>query len=216
MRMLLCLSACVLLVGCSQDGNVTIHNYSGPDLEVDLDGATYLLDDGETVTKQVHIGRKFIFGPDDRAVAIRGIGYCKLPFEEIVFVGDGGTVLYTVFGDAGYIDICNETGYTVELYLSWSGDPSWGDPVELVPDGYCTLWMLEEGYWDMLAVTIEGQFEEYNIPISPCMTEAYDLLAPALTKARSTGLKSPGVSAPSDVGGKELRKKHKGTRAGEN
>ncbi len=43
-----------------------------------------------------------------------------------------------------------------------------------------------------------------------------DLLAPALTKARSTGLKSPGVSAPSDIGGKELRKKHKGTRTGEN
>jgi hypothetical protein len=199
-----------LLIGCSTEGDLTIHNDSGPYLEVRVDGAAFLLDDGETVTKRIDLGRKFLFGPDEKAVSIRGEGECKLPFNDMVLVNDERTVLYTVFGDAGYIDICNQTGYTIELYLSPCADASWGEPLELVPDGYCTYWMLERGCWDMLAVTIEGDFEEYNILISPCETEAYDLIAASLTKGdKSTGLKM----APGRTGTKELRKVNKGVRA---
>lgn len=210
MRPFVCVCACLLLIGCSTQGDLTIHNDSGPDLEVTVDGSTFLLYDGETVTKRIELGRKFIFGPDDKAVAIRGEGYCKLPFEDMVVINEDRNVLYNVFGDAGYIDICNETGYTLELYLSSCADASWGEPLELVPTGYCTMWMLERGCWDMLAVTIQGDFEEYNILIGQCETESYDLIAASLTKgAKSTGIKM----APGRTGTKELRKQPKGMRS---
>jgi len=201
-----------LLIGCSQEGDLSVHNDSGPDLEVNMDGSSYLLDDGDTVTKRIDLGRKFIFGPDEQGILVWGEGYCKLPFEDVVVVDDGRNAVYSVYGDAGYIDICNETGFTVELYLSPSIDNSWGDPVELVPSSYCTLWMLEEGYWDMLAVTIEGQYEEYDILIAQCATEAYDLLAASLTKVRTTGVKAPRASSPATATGRELRKLNKGSR----
>ena len=65
MRLLPIASLLLLLLACSQDGDVTVHNDSGPYLEVAMDGSAYLLDDGESVTKRIDIGRKFIFGPDD-------------------------------------------------------------------------------------------------------------------------------------------------------
>ena len=70
MRPFVFMCACLLLIGCSTQGDLTIHNDSGPDLEVSVDGSTFLLHDGETVTKRIDLGRKFIFGPDDKAVAI--------------------------------------------------------------------------------------------------------------------------------------------------
>lgn len=201
--------ACLLLIGCSTEGEVSIHNGSGPDLEVSVDGATYLLDDGEVVNKRVNLGRKFIFGPDDKVVAVHGDGYCKLPFDDYVVVDEDRTVIYSVFGDAGYIDICNQTGYTIELYLSPCSDGSWGESLELVPSGWCTMWMLEQGCWDMLAVTIQGEFEQYDIQIFPCETAAYDLVSATLTKDKTTGsLKA----APAREGSKALRKQSRGMR----
>jgi hypothetical protein len=202
MRPLLYLCACLLLAGCSTEGDITIHNDSGPQLFVTVDGTTFCMDDGEIVTKRIDLGRKFIFGPDDRVVTVRGEGYCKLPFEDFVTIEEDRNVVYSIFGDAGYIDICNLTGYTLELYLSSCADGSWGEPLELVPDGRCTTWMLEEGCWDMLAVTLQGEFEEYNIPISRCGTQRYDLVSASLTKMESSGAKR----APARSGSTELRK----------
>ena len=201
--------ACLLLFGCSTEGDLSIHNDSGPDLEVAVDGSTFLLDDGEVVTKRIELGRKFIFGPDDKVVSVRGEGYCKLPFDDFVVIDEDRNVVYSVFGDAGYIDICNQTGYTLELYLSWCSDGSWGEPLELVPDGWCTMWMLEDGCWDMLAVTVQGDIEEYNIFISQCETEVYDLVSASFTKDKTTeGAKR----VPARTGPKELRKQTKGMR----
>jgi hypothetical protein len=201
--------ACLLLIGCSTEGELSIHNDSGPDLEVSVDGSTYLLDDGEVVYKRIELGRKFIFGPDDKVVAVRGEGYCKLPFDDFVVVDENRTVIFSVFADAGYIDICNETGYTMELYLTPCSDGSWGDPLELVPDGWCTMWMLEHGCWDMLAVTVQGEFEEYNIHIFPCETAEFALVSASLTKDKGSG---PSKSAPAREGSKKLRKQTKGMR----
>jgi hypothetical protein len=202
--------ACLALIGCSTEGDLTIHNDSGPDLEVTVDGSTYLLYDGETVTKRIELGRKFIFGPDNKVVAVHGDGYCKLPFDDRVAVDEDCNVVYTVYGDAGYIDICNETGHTLELYLSSCAEATWGYPLEMVPDGYCTTWMLEQGCWDMLGVTIEGDLEEYNILILPCETESYDLVSSSL----KAGPKNGGIKmAPGRPGAEDLRKQPKGLRS---
>jgi hypothetical protein len=210
MRLLLIASVLLLFLGCSQDGDVTVQNHSGPYLEVSMDGSTYLLDDGESVTKRIEVGRKFLFGPDDKAVAVSGEGECKWPFREVILVEDERNAIFTVHGDAGYIDVCNQTGYTLELYLSSCSDDSWGDPLELVSDGYCTTWMVEAGCWDMLAVTIEGEYEEYNIGITPCYVAAYDLLPVSLTRAKiSSGLKK----GPAREGPKDLKKKQVTSRA---
>lgn len=210
MRSICYVCACLLFIGCSAEGDLTIHNDSGPDLWVTVDGASYLLADGEIVTKRIYLGRKFIFGPDDKVVAVRGDGYCKLPFDEYVLVDENRNAVFSVFGDAGYIDVCNQTGHTLELYLSSCSDQSWGEPLELVPDGWCTTWMLEEGCWDMLGVTVQGEIEEYNIFISQCETEAYDLFAASVTKDKTGG----GVKrAPAREGSTVLRKQAKGMRA---
>ena len=209
MRPMLFVCACLLLVGCSTEGDLTIHNDSGPWLEVTVDGSSFLLDEDESLTKRIDLGRGFIFGPDDKAVSVRGEGYCKFPFNDMVLVDQDRSTVYNVFGDAGYIDICNQTGYILELYLSSCGDADWGEPLELVPDGWCTTWMLEEGCWDMSAVTIEGSYEEYGVMILQCETEGYDLLAASLSKTKTGGAKL----APLRGDEKDLRKQARGWRA---
>lgn len=208
MKRLLYAGVALLLVGCSHEGEVTVENRSGPYLEVGMDGSSYLLDDGERVTKRIDMGRS-VFGPEDLAIEVYGDGECKLPFTEIVPVEDERNTLVTIYGDAGYIDICNETGRTLELYLTSCADETWGDPLEMILDGYCSTWMVEEGCWDMLAVTIEAEFEEYNIRIMPCDVVAYDLLPPALNKVKgSSTLKR----APARDGETGLRKKKTDSR----
>jgi hypothetical protein len=196
-KRLICALAAVMAAGCSQEGSVTVHNRSGPDLNVRVDGASFYLDDGEVVTKPVDIGRKFIFGPDDRAVAVSGEGYCKWPFDDVVAVTDGRNTLIEVYGDAGYFDICNVSGHTLELYLSPCESPTWGDPLEMISDGYCTTWMVEEGCWDMLLVSIAGEYEELDVYIVPCDMAAYDIEPPQLMRASGARSKSFGAASVS-------------------
>jgi hypothetical protein len=209
-KRLLYASVVLLLFGCAQDGDVTVENRSGPYLEVSMDGSTYLLDDGEVVTKRVDIGRTFIFGPDDRPLTVAGEGECKFPFSEVVLVEDERNTLVTIYGDAGYVDICNQTGRTLELYLTPCADASWSDPLEMILDGYCTTWMVEEGCWDMLAVSLEGEFEDYGIRVLPCDVVEYDLLPPALATVKGS---SPLKAMPARDGKADLRKKKTSERA---
>jgi len=203
-KLFLCALAVVLVAGCSQEGSVTVHNQSGPDLEVRVDGARYFLGDGQVATKQVDIGRKFLFGPDDRAVVVSGEGYCKWPFDDVVPVTDERNTLVELYGDAGYFDICNVSGYTLELYLSPCESPTWGDALELVPGGYCTTWMVGQGCWDMLVVSIAGQFEVLDAYIVPCDMAVYDIEPVQLVQSVDTAKKQFG---PLDVSGNEDEKR---------
>ena len=211
MKWLLYLCALFLIAGCSQEGDLTVTNEAGPDLEIALDGNMYLLDDGESITKTVNLGRGFIFGPEDELVSVAGEGYCKWDFYELILMEDQMNSLFTVYGDAGYFDICNMTGYAFELYLSpcWADD--WGDPLEIVRDGMCTTWKVEDGCWDMMAVSIDAQFEDFNVFISPCEVAVYDILPAAMTRGKQPGLKT--APAREITGSGELKKKKTGERA---
>jgi hypothetical protein len=204
--------ACSLLffAGCSTEGDLSIHNHSGPDLEVAVDGNTYLLDDRESMTAQVNLGRQFIFGPEDKLVSVAGEGYCKWDFYELILVEQDQNSDFDVYGDAGYFDICNQTGYAFELYLSpcWADD--WGDPIEIVGDGQCTTWKVEDGCWDILVVSIDAQFEDFNVFISPCETAFYDIIPPSLTRTKATGPKR--AEARDATGSGDLKKRKTGGR----
>ncbi len=210
MKWLLCFCSLLLIVGCSQEGDLTVTNESGPDLEITVHGNSYLLDDGETLVKTVDLGRQFIFGPEEELVSVAGEGYCKWDFYELIAMEDEMNALFTVYGDAGYFDICNTTGYAFELYLSpcWAED--WGDPLEIVPDGACSTWKVEDGCWDIMTVTIDAQFEDFNVFISPCETAVYDILPASMTRGKQPGLKMAPARETSGSG--ELKKKKTGFR----
>jgi hypothetical protein len=210
MKWITCACFLLLAAGCTREGDLTVRNDSGPDLEVALDGGVYLLDDGESITKRINLGREFVFGPEDKLVSVAGEGYCKWDFYELVLVEHEMNTLFTVDGDAGYVDICNQTGYPFELYLSPCWEDEWGAPLEIVPDGQCTTWKVEDGCWDILTVSIDAQFEDYNVFISPCEVAVYDIPPPAMTKAKSTGLKRAVVRATTGSG--DLKKRKSGGR----
>ena len=213
----LCSAISVLfLLGCSQDGSITVHNQSGSSLELYMDGSSYHLYDGEVVTKPVEIGRKFIFGPDDRAVAVAGEGECKWPFEDVVVVVDNRSTVLDVYGDAGYFDICNVSGHALELYLSPCSSDDWGEPLELIRDGYCSTWMVEEGCWDMMTISIEGQFKDTRVFVAPCDVVVYDIEPVQLAQRGGGGaaIKSPIGGMFDEDASKGLRKKKTGTRVG--
>jgi hypothetical protein len=210
MKWLPYLCALLMIVGCTQEGDLSVTNESGPDLEIALDGSMYLLDDGETLVKTINLGREFIFGPEEELVSVAGEGYCKWDFYELIAMEDQMNSQFTVYGDAGYFDICNETGFAFELYLSpcWAED--WGDPLEIVRDGDCTTWKVEDGCWDMMTVSIETQFEDYDVFVSPCQVAVYDILPAAMTRGKQPVLKLAPAREPAGSG--ELKKKKTGQR----
>ena len=179
---------------CAQEGNVTVQNEAGPDLLVLMDGSSYLLDDGEAVTKEIKIGRKFIFGPDDKLIFVEGEGECKWPYSIGVTVKNDGNEFVTILGDAGYIDICNTSGYTLDLYLVTCSNPSWDDPIDVIPDGWCSTWQVEDGCWDLLVDATAGSFTDFNIGVAPCDVVGYDILPEDLTN--SSGPTSRSATEP--------------------
>jgi len=191
-KLLPCVLLALLITACSQEGRMTVVNESGPDLELWIEDSFYILDDGQSVTEDVDIGRKFIFGPDEKVVLIEGEGYCKWPFVQTVKVDNDAHKLIRIQGDAGFVDVCNETGELVQLYLVPCDWPTWDYAIDNIRDGRCSSWQVEYGCWDLLVEGTSGAFEELGIWINPCATALYTISAPALV---SKGMPPRGVSA---------------------
>lgn len=176
MKMLPCICILLCIVACSQTADITVDNYAGPDLAVEIDGKEYLLDDGESITQEIEIGKKFIFGPDDKCIPVEGEGLCRFHFSEMVTVEDGDHKILTIYGDAGYIGICNYTSDYLFLYLAPCAATSWGSVIDVLSPGECTPWIkVDIGCW-CFKVTNSGALEHCGIIITPCLAVPYDIV----------------------------------------
>lgn len=159
---------------CTQEAEIMVENRSGPDLEVEIDGAGYILDDNESVTQEIDIGKKFIFGPDDKCVLVEGEGFCKFHFSERMTVEDGDRTILTVYGDAGYVRIYNNTYDKLYLYLVPCESPTWGAPVDAIFPGNYSVWKVEVGCW-CFRVENAGSLEYCGINVTACSVETHTI-----------------------------------------
>jgi hypothetical protein len=150
MRVLLSIGILLLVVSCSQKGQITVRNESAKDIEVYIEGMGYILEPNVGVTQEIDIGRKFIFGPSDKKITIEGAGECVFPFIHIIKLEDEETKSVSIEGNAGTIILCNSyTSQELPLYLIPCGSQDWGEPVEYVPPLVCTAWVVEPGCWNV-------------------------------------------------------------------
>jgi hypothetical protein len=192
----------VFIVACSQEAEITVENCSGPDLEVEIDGAGYILDDGKSVTQEIDIGKKFVFGPDDKCVPVEGEGLCKFHFSERVTVEDGDHTILTVYGDAGYIRIYNNTNDALYLYLVTCDSPSWGLPVDDIFPGNYSSWKVEVGCW-CFRVQNSGSLEHCGIIVTSCSVETHIINQQRLQNEGGGSKTLSGYEPASDAARKE-------------
>lgn len=181
MKRLVLILALAALCSCSQKGEVEVDNESGSDLEVEIDGVSFVLDDGGYVIREIDIGSKFIFGPDEKDVRVWGEGTCKWAFSRGVTVRSDELTTVTVHGDAGYLQVCNSTLGTLALYISPCYETSWGDPDDYISSGSCSIWKLQVGCWDMKVSDGVGSYEDYDIIVMPCDLYDYTIVSAKMT-----------------------------------
>ena len=169
-----------LFAACSQKATITVENYAGPDVEVAMEGNIYVLDDGEAVTQEINIGRKFIFGPSGKTVLVEGVGFCKLPFAREVRVEDKDSRTVTLYEDAGTVTVCNYTGFDLPLFLSPCDAPTWGEPIDLIPPDVCAVWKVEVGCWDLKVGDDKELLLVEDIDVEACSIHSYNV-TPTLT-----------------------------------
>lgn len=170
----------ILFAGCTQEGEVGVHNLSGGDISLEIDGRSYYLYPGDRLIRSIEIGKKCIFGPDETRVLVTGEGDCLFYFSRMVRVRNDETNMLPVYGDAGLLTVINNTLYALDLYISPCSDPEWGSPCDYIPPGWEVTWKLSPGCWDVLGEDSQGGYADATFNILVCddaFFEIYDGLA---------------------------------------
>jgi hypothetical protein len=160
--------ACLVAVGCSQEGSVAVHNDTPRRVTGTIDALGFTADSGEVAVQKVAIGKKFITGPSDRHVEVIGKGPCVSPFTRDAYVRPGTTSHMTIEADAALVHVCNHTGTIAVIYIEFCSGPDWvllgglygGQCADLwVPAG-CYRFRANSGYTDALHIEL---CDEWNV-----------------------------------------------------
>jgi hypothetical protein len=164
----------LILAGCSDDGTLRIRNNSLEEIWYEVNnGSTEWLNSGESDSYSWKLSSS-IFGEEDKKVTVDyGGGYWFwYDYTLTKTVKPGKTVTVSIIGDAGEIEIWNNSSgfYIYYVWLSPSSDDDWGDDdlQGIIGPGYSVVWKVTVGDWDILLEDDWGdQFDSYNNYIAP-------------------------------------------------
>lgn len=191
------LLAVLSLFSCSQKADVEVVNLSEDELEGTIEGSSFFLDAGEAASKEVDIGAKFIFGPDEKTVVVRGEGPCVLPFSALVAVADGDLGQVVVHSDAGLITVENYRGYSIDVEIDACSGWGWG--TGSVAPGYYITWRGPIGCYEIYFYANSSLIGSDSDYLDACAEITY-----TFTVSRSghiVALKGTGAEEPVDISG---------------
>lgn len=164
----------LIAAGCTQKGEVGVDNRTDGNVFVRIDGRRYNLYPGDMIIREIEIGEKAVFGPDETRVLVSGEGDYVFYFSHMVRVRDDERTILPLYCEAGQLTIANNTFNDLDLYLVACYEPDWGSPADYIPAGSQVVWQLGPGCWDLL-LTAPGYSDIYQrfSNIIPC--EEYSL-----------------------------------------
>ena len=170
---ILLLLAVMTVFSCSQKATVEVENLSGATLSGTIDGQYYSIDPGETASEEIEIGRKFIFGTDEKTITVTGEGWCVLRFSQRETVKNEDVVSLSVDSDAGVITVENYTPYSADVYIESCSGLAWGSGT--VYSYYSSSWSVPVGCY-YIEIWVGGYFylsdSDY---LEPCTEITYSL-----------------------------------------
>ncbi len=141
------------LIGCSQDGDLTIVNDSASKFSGTLKGERIVIEPDKSITENIYIGKTFAFiGPDEIDVILAGKAWTKREFIEEVTVKSGETTTYRIVDDAGACYIQNMYGDIITaIAIKRCTDQEFGPNLmeREINTGRGFLLQLDEGCWDV-------------------------------------------------------------------
>lgn len=150
LRRLAALGLILIAAGCTQEGEVGLNNRTGGGVSGEIDGSNYYMDPGDLIMKEIEIGKKCVFGPDETRVSVSGEGDCLFYFSDMLRVRDDEKSVLPLYGDAGLLTVINDTPHALDLYLVACSSTDWGTPCDHIPAGSQVTWKLSPGCWDVL------------------------------------------------------------------
>jgi len=151
----------VLIFGCSAEGDIEVHNRTGAQLNIEIDGDRYELEAYEHAKKSYTFSNA-LFSPDEeKDVNVSGEGLVKWEFDQEYTVKANETEKVNIYADAGAIQITNNSSFTIiAVYLAPSSDPNWGenDLHGYIYPGETCSWRVCPGYWDIKVVDTRGYY----------------------------------------------------------
>jgi len=195
----------LILAGCTQEGEIGLRNRTGGGASVDIDCSGYYLHPGELIVREIEIGRKCVFGPDETRVLVSGEGDCLFYFSDMVRVRDGEQTVLSLYGDAGLLTVMNDTPYALDLYLVDCSSMDWGSPCDHVPAGGQVTWKLSPGCWDVLGEAAGFADASASFNINVCDDSVFQIYSArysaghAHEKASDAGIVRAALGSGDDV-----------------
>jgi len=169
----------LLLIGCTDDGELTVENKSSDDVWFDINNGTEItLNAGEDYEKSWELAAD-IFGVEEKDVEIDYSGYHVFTGDIEFSIEAGESKKFEIYADGGAITIWNnsDTFYIEEVYISESSDQYWGDnqiSSDIGP-GDTVTWTVSPGFWDIQLVDDWGDvFEAMNEYIELDVTTIFE------------------------------------------
>jgi hypothetical protein len=165
----------IFLIGCTQEGTLIIENDSIDGVWYELnDGDIELLSSGESDTYTWELSNNISNEDTKEIVVYYGGGYWFFyNYYVEVEIQAGETETITIIGDAGEIEVWNDSSSFVIMYvyLSPSSDETWGEDdlgLNTIGSGGSVVWKAESGFWDVKLVDNWGdEFISLNNYIAP-------------------------------------------------
>ena len=164
----------LIAAGCTQKGEVGVDNRTAGNVFVRIDGRGYNLYPGDMIIREIEIGEKAVFGPDETRVLVSGEGDYIFYFSHMVRVRDDERTIIPLYCEAGNLTVTNNTLVAMDLYLAECYEPDWGSPADYIPAGGQVVWQLGPGCWDVL-LTAPGYSDIYQRYSNIIACEEYSL-----------------------------------------
>ncbi|MFO7916037.1 MAG: hypothetical protein R6U43_10160 [Candidatus Krumholzibacteriales bacterium] len=151
----------LISAGCTQKGEVGVDNRTDGNVFVRIDSRGYNLYPGDMIIREIEIGDKAVFGPDETRVLVTGEGDYVFYFSHMVRIRDDETTILSLYCEAGQFVVTNNTYQALDFYLAACYEPDWGSPSDYIPAGSQVAWKLAPGCWDVL-LTAPGYTDIYR------------------------------------------------------
>ncbi len=142
-RLVFILLALLAFVSCEQKATVEVMNSSGEPVTGTIDGNGYTAAAGQTVSQEITIGHKFIFGTSEKTITVTGEGWCSLPFSKSVDIQNDAVASVAALNNAGMVYVENSSVYTADVIIQSCDGDLWG--TGMIGSGYWVMWSVPAG-----------------------------------------------------------------------
>lgn len=156
------------IAGCEATGEVIIENRTGGVTTGDASGESFSLGPWDDTAVEIVVGKNWGLNSPQKDVTVTAEGDCLFRGHYSVLLSADDRETVYVLGNAGYIEVCNATSSTMDLYMVACSASGWGSRDGQVYGGSCRTIKVSQGCWDLQGVIGSAQATRHGVWVGAC------------------------------------------------